>query len=177
MQSKLDTQQMVEGVKVISEQLSNLVQQFLSRPKQIASVFGAIAAVLFAYNLFCQFILVLRTMVQSRLGRPSLVRETSFSWSFLPDFVYRALDSLGLLFSHIIGRKSERINKDQLDAIASHFKNVILEAEAKERILLLAQATRNTKRSGAPYRHVLLHGPPGTGKTMIGTNIAIIVHY
>ena len=165
MQSKLDTQQMVEGVKVVSEQLSSLVQQFLSRPKQIATVFGAIAAVLFAYNLFCQFILVLRAMVQSKLGRPSLVRETSFSWSFMPEFIYTLFDTMAIM----LRIRSTANEKSHLEAIASHFKDVILEADSKERILLLAQATRNTKRSGAPYRHMLLHGPPGTGKTLIGT--------
>jgi ATPase family AAA domain-containing protein 3A/B len=55
-----------------------------------------------------------------------------------------------------------------LPIIEATFKDVILETEAKERVILLAQATRNTKLSQAPYRHVLLHGPPGTGKTLIG---------
>jgi len=30
----------------------------------------------------------------------------------------------------------------------------------------------NTKRHGAPFRHVLLHGPPGTGKTLFAKKLA-----
>ena len=34
------------------------------------------------------------------------------------------------------------------------------------------QSTMNTKRHGAPFRHVLLHGPPGTGKTLFAKQLA-----
>ena len=33
-------------------------------------------------------------------------------------------------------------------------------------------STMNTKRHGAPFRHVLLHGPPGTGKTLFAKKLA-----
>jgi ATPase family AAA domain-containing protein 3A/B len=170
MQSKLDTQQMVEGVKAVSEQISNIIQQFLSRPRQIAAVFGAIAGILFTYNIFCQFIVVLRAIIQSRLGRPALVRETSFSRSVMPEIVKTCALNLYRLIRRFAGFDvGLQSNTDRvLPVIEAAFKDVILESEAKERVVLLAQATRNTKVSQAPYRHVLLHGPPGTGKTLIG---------
>lgn len=40
-----------------------------------------------------------------------------------------------------------------------------------EQVLSLAVATRNSKRNGAPYRHLLLYGPPGTGKTMVAKRL------
>jgi ATPase family AAA domain-containing protein 3A/B len=153
MQSKLDTMQMVEGVKAVSEQISNIIQQFLSRPRQIAAV------------------VVLRSIIQTRLGRPALVRETSFSRSILPEFLERSLAVAYRILRKLIGLEKSVSGADGgrvLPIIEATFKDVILETEAKERVILLAQATRNTKLSQAPYRHVLLHGPPGTGKTLIG---------
>lgn len=42
-----------------------------------------------------------------------------------------------------------------METLAKDFEDIILAPEDKERILQLALATRNTKRSAAPYRHVL----------------------
>jgi ATPase family AAA domain-containing protein 3A/B len=121
--------------------------------------------------LFCQFIVVLRSIIQTRLGRPALVRETSFSRSILPEFLERSLAVAYRILRKLIGLEKSVSGADGgrvLPIIEATFKDVILETEAKERVILLAQATRNTKLSQAPYRHVLLHGPPGTGKTLIG---------
>lgn len=36
----------------------------------------------------------------------------------------------------------------------------------------MAAVTANTKRHGAPFRHMLFYGPPGTGKTMAAKRLA-----
>jgi ATPase family AAA domain-containing protein 3A/B len=59
-----------------------------------------------------------------------------------------------------------KINKENqislnLKQLEEEFANIILSKDDKERVINLALATKNTKQSGAPYRHVLLHGPPG----------------
>ena len=37
---------------------------------------------------------------------------------------------------------------------------------------LLASSAANTKKHGAPFRHMLFYGPPGTGKTMAAKRLA-----
>ncbi len=36
----------------------------------------------------------------------------------------------------------------------------------------LAATAANTKRHGAPFRHMLFYGPPGTGKTLVAKRLA-----
>lgn len=38
-------------------------------------------------------------------------------------------------------------------------------------VVSLSVAMTNSKRNGAPYRHLLLYGPPGTGKTMVAKRL------
>ena len=46
------------------------------------------------------------------------------------------------------------------------FVSVLFQPGFEGRLRSLAKATVNTKRNGGVYRNVLMHGPPGTGKTM-----------
>lgn len=50
--------------------------------------------------------------------------------------------------------------------------DVILAPEIKQKIKNLADATQKTHEWGIPYRHMVLYGEPGTGKTMIARIIA-----
>ena len=42
-------------------------------------------------------------------------------------------------------------------------------------VVSLSVAMTNSKRNGAPYRHLLLYGPPGTGKTRAAKSLAAII--
>ena len=52
------------------------------------------------------------------------------------------------------------------------FQDVILSTPLKDRVVSLARSARNARRHDAPYRHILLHGLPGTGKSMVAAKIA-----
>jgi ATPase family AAA domain-containing protein 3A/B len=158
-QSKLDTEKMITAIKTVSSQISRILTDIFAQPEQVALVTAVILALIACYYLFMELFRMLRQYIQSRIGRPSLVRETSYHFSFLPNAVLNWLSPPENL-SH---------SRQKLE---SDFGNIILSAEDKQRVLNLALATRNTKQSGAPYRHVLLHGSPGTGKTLIARRLA-----
>lgn len=172
LQSKLETERMVQGIKNISQQISSMIQRVFAHPEQLLLISGMFLGVILCYYLIKEFSSLVRQFIQRRLGRPVLVRETSYHWSLLPSW----LKSLFLWSSKATMSKEAFMQSwsspQAMQQLADQFSDIILSTEDKERILQLALATRNTKRSSAPYRHVLLHGPPGTGKTLIARRLA-----
>tara|TARA_B110000208_G_scaffold42251_1_gene55985 strand:- start:328 stop:2607 length:2280 start_codon:yes stop_codon:yes gene_type:complete len=101
---------------------------------------------------------LLRTRLEAVLGQPSLIRDTNVV-STPRQAVAAAFRRLGS------GGGSESGGQAAL-------RGVVLEPTMDARVRSLAQATRNTQRNEAPFRHVLFYGPPGTGKTLVAKKLA-----
>ncbi|XP_045659382.1 ATPase family AAA domain-containing protein 3 [Ursus americanus] len=93
--------------------------------------------------------------IEARLGKPSLVRETSR---------ITVLEAL----RHPVQVSRRLVSKPQ-DAL----EGVVLSPSLEARVRDIAIATRNTKKNRSLYRNILMYGPPGTGKTLFAKKLAL----
>uniref|UniRef100_A0A8C5TUN9 ATPase family AAA domain containing 3A n=1 Tax=Malurus cyaneus samueli TaxID=2593467 RepID=A0A8C5TUN9_9PASS len=93
--------------------------------------------------------------IEARLGKPSLVRETSR---------ITVLEALKHPF-----KVGKRLTSKAQDAL----EGVVLSPQLEARVRDIAIATRNTKKNKSLYRNILMYGPPGTGKTLFAKKLAV----
>jgi len=146
-----------KAVEVASAWLSGLGKagrELLSDRDKLAALVGGVAALALGVYSAREGTRVAGKALDRWMGTPSLVRETSrrrFGFGggsgpggapAAPGGVLEALDSL------------------------------VLPRELHSRVKQLAGSLSATKQRGAPFRHMMFHGPPGTGKTMAARILA-----
>ena len=145
----------LEKTKTVLRELGTAVDKFLGDKNKLGAFVATIVTIISAAFFARESTKLARVQLEKVLSRPSLIRETSRITPLKP------LDAL---------KKVRRRWNSQNLSVA--FGDVVLNRSLEARITTLAQATKNTRKNGAPYRHMCFYGPPGTGKTLVARKLA-----
>ncbi|GMF49227.1 unnamed protein product [Phytophthora fragariaefolia] len=147
-----DRVKLMQALQSIFANLGQGVSVLLADKEKLAKFVGGFVALATGIYLSREVIRILGKLIEQRLGKPSLVRETS-----------RSAGAFG--FFRALFRRNAAKGQNEL-------ADVVLRNALETRVFEIAKSTRNAILHGAPYRHLLLYGPPGTGKTMVAKRLA-----
>ncbi|PIO74324.1 ATPase, AAA family [Teladorsagia circumcincta] len=130
------------------------LQDFLSDKTKMTAAVGTLTALAVGWYVAKRGTGVVARYAEARLGKPSLVRETS---RITP------LETL----KHPI-KVAKMVFRPKHDPL----KGVVLSPNAERQLRDIAITTANTRRNKGLFRNVLFYGPPGTGKTLFAKSLA-----
>ena len=138
----------LEAIKLAGHTIGEGLKEFVSDREKLGNVAGTLT--LLALGVYTAKVGtgVTGRYIEARLGKPSLVRETTRK-NFV-QMVKSPVQTAKLIFGSAQGENA--------------LKNITLEPALESRLTRIAKSTANTKKNRAPFRHMLLHGPPGTGE-------------
>ncbi|PXF48289.1 ATPase family AAA domain-containing protein 3-B [Gracilariopsis chorda] len=149
----------IESIKVATSSVGAGLSSFVSDREKVATVVGGLSAAAAGIYFARAAASVVGGYVAARLGKPSLVRDTS-RITALSAF-REPVKSVRHLWHRFQTQDAERA----LDG-------VVLATATKSRLQRIARATKNARVHQAPFRNILLAGPPGTGKTLFAKGLA-----
>jgi len=145
----------MEGITTAGSVVGAGLKAFLSDWDKVVAAAAGASLLAVGYFSAKRATGVAASYVQARLGKPSLVRDTSRL-------------SLAELAKHPVKSVKKKMEKPQ-EALTG----IILSPDLESRLRDVALATKNTKLNRGMFRNLLFHGPPGTGKTMFAKKLAM----
>ncbi|PAV63701.1 hypothetical protein WR25_07809 [Diploscapter pachys] len=144
----------IEKIRTAGELIGSGLQDFISDPKKITAAVGGLTALAVGWFAAKHSTGVVARYTEARLGKPSLIRETSR---------VTPLETL----KHPI-KTAQMVFRKKHDPL----KGVVLSPALERRLRDIAITTANTRRNNGLFRNVMFYGPPGTGKTLFAKSLA-----
>jgi ATPase family AAA domain-containing protein 3A/B len=135
----------MSGIKLAGTIFGDGFQNFLSDKEKLTNTVITISAIAFGISASRMATGVVGKYIESRLGKPSLIRETSRY--NISEAIRSPVKSLRNMF---IPKSLENV-----------LKNTVYEPNLENKLRRVALSTNNMKKNSAPFRNVLLAGPPG----------------
>lgn len=146
-----DRKKLIEGINAAFGNMGSAVSSLLADKDRLLRAIGGLSLLALGVYSAREGTRVAGKTFERWFGTPRLVRETSRKPLF--------------------GRGSTPREKDVAE-VRKDFGDIVLAKELQDHVRALAAVTANTKKHGAPFRHMLFYGPPGTGKTMAAKRLA-----
>eukprot|EP00051_Salpingoeca_urceolata_P035458 m.29715 g.29715 ORF g.29715 m.29715 type:complete len:582 (+) comp9244_c0_seq1:37-1782(+) len=151
-QAKEHRQTVLEGIKVAATAVGDGINDFVSDPKQVGAAIGVVTGLALGVYFAKSGTTVAQQYLTNRLSQPPLIRDTSRRSALL----------------HPVKTLKSIATKSTGDVL----EGVVLKPSMQKHLQSITIATAHTRRHKANYRHLMLHGPPGTGKTMFARRLA-----
>lgn len=149
----------LESIRVATSSIGAGISSFVSDRTKVTNAVAGLSAAAVGIYFARASASVAGGYIAARLGKPSLVRDTSRI-----TFFSALREPLGSARS--VWRRLRTVDAERA------LDGVVLATATKNRLLRIARATKNARVHGAPFRNVLLTGPPGTGKTLFAKGLA-----
>jgi len=145
----------MEGITTAGSVMGAGLQAFLNDWDKVVAAAAGASLLAVGYFTAKRATGVTASYVSARLGKPSLVRDTSRTPLFE------------------IAKHPIKTVKKKMEAPQNALTGIVLAPALEARLRDVALATKNTKLNRGMYRNLLFHGPPGTGKTMFAKKLAM----
>ncbi|CRG98404.1 AAA family ATPase, putative [Plasmodium relictum] len=157
----------LESINKYFEQINNSMFLFLNDKQKLYRFVLTITLTSVGIYTTKHTTRVIRTYVETKLGKPKLIRETSL-WHINKFFDLFNLKKNFSIFKNFITKK----NKDK-----NIFDQIILNEELQEKLTWSINSLKNSKKYDLYLKNILLHGPPGTGKTLFAKTLSYFSNF